>query len=159
VLLEHWYYLCPRCGHFGLTLSAEAALPALLVTNRRRSVLSYAIRRTPPSGVNTKLFDHLECQRLVEADYLPTPQEEAENLIRWIGARLSGPGENISIHVARDFGVVGAQSAASMRFVITGLETSGLLQCQHNIDGTSFISSPRRGTWVFGQHFHPACTS
>ncbi|MGH9894822.1 MAG: hypothetical protein ACREA0_23155, partial [bacterium] len=86
---EKVYFSCPRCGLFGLAAHAElVALPALLTTPRKRAVLSYVIsRKTLPArpGTLTTVFDAEECERIIKADYLPTPQEQGENVIRWIG--------------------------------------------------------------------------
>ena len=59
---------CPRCGHFGLTLAAEIALPDLLTTPRKEAVLSYGIRKTPRLtglGSPTRVFDADECKKLL----------------------------------------------------------------------------------------------
>src|SRR5947207_44030 len=79
------YFNCPKCGLFGLTRSAEAALPGLLTDSRKGAILSYAISRAQHQGPDTKLFDPALCKRIVETGSLPTPQEQADNLIRWIG--------------------------------------------------------------------------
>src|SRR5438046_9797872 len=112
---EKVYYVCPRCGIFGLTAHAEIiALAELLTTPRTRSVLSYAINsRTRPQqpGDNTLLFDAEECKRIIAADYLPTPQEQGESLVRWLGNNLSGP-RNLSTgmrHGIREFTVAGVR--------------------------------------------------
>jgi hypothetical protein len=150
--MDNLYCDCPRCGAFGLTYRAEAALPELLTTPRRMSVLSYAIRRTPPSGLKTTLFDHLECKRLVEADYLPTPQEQAENLVRWLGDNLAGPGETLRISFPGDGARLGAQSRASFHFIVKGLEASGLLEVQSAfIDGSSEVTLSFAGWERFEQ--------
>ncbi len=91
------YYQCPKCGQFGLTASAEAQLFNLLATPRNESVLSYAISKAPRTGPDTPVFDFEDCNKIVEADFLPTPQEQAENLIRWLGDHLGGPGEMLHL--------------------------------------------------------------
>lgn len=126
------YFTCPRCGIFGLTAHAElTALPNLLTTPRRRSVLSYAInRRTRPPrpGANTTVFDAEECERIIKADYLPTPQEQAENLIRWLGDNLSGPGDELLIAYGQHGAATGALSEEGFDFIVDGLTDSNILK-------------------------------
>jgi hypothetical protein len=122
------FFDCPRCGLFGLTYHAEtAALPSLLATPRKRSVLSYAISRTPRTGPNTTVFDAEQCERIVKADYLPTPQEQAENLVRLLGDHLSGPGQRLRITFPEHATIIGALSSEGFFFIVQGLMSSGLL--------------------------------
>ena len=115
------FFNCPQCGLFGLTRDAEAALPDLLTAPRKAAILSYAIRRTAPRGRETTVFDAEQCKRIVEGDYLPTPQEQADNLVRWLGDHLSGPGDTIKVSHANQGGFVGTQSAAGFVFIVEGL--------------------------------------
>jgi len=131
------YFDCPRCGLFGLTGSAEALLPGLLTDRRKAAILSYVISRMQRRGPDTILLDSLLCQRIVETGVLPTPQEQAENLIRWLGTNLPGPGEPITISFAAHGAILGVQSESGFFFVVNGLITLGLLQGLQFPDGHS----------------------
>lgn len=123
------YFTCPQCGIFGLTAHAEIVAPRdLLTTPRKRSVLSYAISKTQRAGPNTPVFDAEECERIVKADYLPTPQEQAENLVRWLGNNLAGPGDELIVSFSHHGSAVGALSEDGFDFVVQGLTGQGLLQ-------------------------------
>ena len=89
------YFDCPRCGLFGLTRPAALTLDTLLTDARKKAVLSYGIRHTPRRGPDTTVFDPEACKKIVDAGVLLTPQEQADNLIRWLGTNLPGPGERI----------------------------------------------------------------
>jgi hypothetical protein len=110
---------------------AEFTLPTLLTNPRKAAVLSYAIRRTPPRGRDTTVFDAETCKKIVEQDFLPTPQEQAENLIRWLGANLPGPGEVVIVSFDVHGAVVGVQSKPGFVFVVNGLVASGLLEVRN----------------------------
>jgi hypothetical protein len=148
---ERIYFECPRCGLFGLTRSAESTLPGLLTDARRKATLSYAIRRTAPQGPETNLFDSAVCKRLVETGSLPTPQEQAENFIRWLGANLPGPGETVVVDFADHGAILGAQSRPGFFFVLDGLIRSGLLQGQHYLGGKSDVTLTFAGWERFEQ--------
>ena len=134
------YFNCPRCGLFGLTRSAEATLPSLLADRRKAAILSYGISRTQRHGPDTLLLDFDLCKKIVETGTLPTPQEQAENLIRWLGANLPGPGEEIRISFDEHGAIIGAQSDSGFHFVVNGLMTAGLLMGQHLLDGHSDVT-------------------
>ena len=121
---ERVYFDCPQCGLFGLTFHAHQALPELLTSARKAAVLSYAIRKTPRSGVDTKLFDQEQCKKLVDADELPTPQEQGDNLIRWLGEHLPGPGSYMALPSPD---VIEALSQSGLVFVVQQLLESDVL--------------------------------
>ncbi len=133
------YFKCPRCGLFGLTSTAEATLANLLDTPRKAAVLSYAIRQTRPAGRDTPVFDPDACKKVVEEGFLPTPHEQADHLIRWLGEHQSGPGESIRISFETVAAVIGALSFKAYRFVLAGLVTSGFVQELEFTDGTSDV--------------------
>ena len=125
------YFDCPRCGLFGLTRAAEVTLPGLLTDRRKAAILSYVISRTESKGPDTFLLDSDLCKKIIETGTLPTPQEQAENLIRWLGANLQGPGETLQISFVEHGAIIGARSESGFLFVVNGLMTSGLLVGQH----------------------------
>src|SRR5262249_10281483 len=119
---------CPRCGLFGLTDTAEAMLPSLLTDRRKAAILSHFIRAKQGQGPDTLLLNALLCRKIIENGTLPTPQEQAENLIRWLGANLPGPGEEVRIAFAQHGASIGTLSPEGFHFVVQGLMNSGLLQ-------------------------------
>ena len=127
------YFDCPRCGLFGLTGTAEAILPGLLTDRRKAAILSYFIRGKQRQGPDTLLLGSDLCKRVVETGTLPTPQEQAENLIRWLGANLPGPGERVQVNFAEHGAIIGAQTPDGFHFVVRGLIASGLLEGDHHL--------------------------
>jgi hypothetical protein len=123
------YFQCPRCGQFGLTADAEARLPNLLAgSGRNAAILSYAIsKRQSSPGYNTFLLDFEQAKNFIEAGVLPTPQEQADNLIRFLGDSLSGPGESIEIAFQSHGKILDTPTADAFGFVVAGLLDSGVL--------------------------------
>lgn len=79
---------CPRCGKFALTRTAIAALPSKLREGKHRAaMMSHAIRRMQrtSSGNRLHVFDSNELSTFWDRGRLPTPQEQADYLILWIG--------------------------------------------------------------------------
>ena len=144
---EHYgeaiYYKCPRCGHFGLTPDADFTISdSLLTTPRKRSILSYAIRNTPHgrAGTPTRVFSREDCKRIVEAGFLPTPQEQGENLIRWLGDNLPGAGHKVRIAFDKLGLTIGTQSAEGFNFVVEGLIGDGLLSGSQTLDASATVT-------------------
>lgn len=154
--MDNIYFGCPRCGLFGLTHAAVATLRGLPAgSGRKAAVLSYAIRTTPRHSLKTIVFDEADCTRLIETGYVPTPQEQGENLIRWLGDRLFGPGQMLTITFDEVGPVIGAQTEEGFSFVLSGLMASRLLTGQvsfkdYNVtlsfEGWERFEQLRRGT-------------
>jgi len=70
---------------------------------------------------------------------LPTPAEQANNLILWLGDELAGrEGEQHSIDGNRDYSRVGGSSARSLQFLSRELQRTGLLQSPRDESGLEF---------------------
>lgn len=79
---------CPRCGTFALTGTAIATLPSKFrELPLRRALMSHTLRRMQrnSSGGRRHIFDSDELPTFWRQGHLPTPQEQADYLILWIG--------------------------------------------------------------------------
>ena len=136
---------CPRCGRFHLTGTREVTLPGLLQKRpEMRSALSHRIQRM--QSQSSTGYPRVESQliTLVEKDpSLPSPAEQADNLILWIGDRLTGrEGEQVPIHHNRDYARVGGSGPASMVYLLTELGRRKLIE-NANLGATQFESAAR----------------
>jgi hypothetical protein len=78
---------CSRCGSFALSGSAEAALDGLLAeVPMRRSLMSHTLRKMQrPGNQHLHIIISDELPTFWNNARLPTPLEQADNLILWIG--------------------------------------------------------------------------
>lgn len=130
---------CPRCGRFALTIEAHHDLDSYIRNDRQRFAFSHAIRRSQ-STRPFPAFRSAQVERIAKDAYLPTPREQADLLIRWLGDNLPGPGRIIEVN-PRDHGaVIGAASDAGFMFVVRGIMEDGLA------DGGSKRWEPAPGT-------------
>jgi hypothetical protein len=77
---------CARCGRFALTDSLAQDLPDFFKKNRRRAALmSHTIRRMQRDDGSVVTIVPDEVESYWKRDRLPTPMEQADELILWIG--------------------------------------------------------------------------
>ena len=84
---------CPRCGSFALAGSAESALEGLLAEiPLRRSLMSHTLRRMQrPDQKHLRIITSDELPTFWREERLPSPLEQADNLILWIGDNQTAP--------------------------------------------------------------------
>jgi len=130
-------YDCVHCGRFGLTRPAERRLagspdefPA-----RRRAILSHAIRRAQVGQDEPPLLGSDVVERIISDDFLPTPQEQADNLLLWVGGHLPGPGEHVVLSFDEHGAIVGSQSIDGFRFILNGLAEAKQINWDQNLVG------------------------
>jgi hypothetical protein len=90
---DHVRYDCSRCSSFVVTGTAEVTLPGLLTDfPLRRSLMSHTLRRMQPRGTKTlKLIKSDDLPTFWRPDRLPTPQQQADYLILWLGDNQETP--------------------------------------------------------------------
>jgi nucleoside 2-deoxyribosyltransferase len=106
-------FKCPRCGTFALTNSAIATLPSRFrELPIRRAIMSHTLRRMQRHANNEQrhIFDSQELDTLWKGR-LPTPQEQAEYFILWIGDSQSTPFEWVEATPTEIAATVGAALA------------------------------------------------
>jgi hypothetical protein len=100
-----WNYDCPRCGQFVVSDSLIHGDVAAL-SAKQRAVLSHRLRRqqragsAPPSILKNNLPQ--------AHDPLPTPAEQADNLILWIGDHQPSPAKYANVPVSELSAWIGA---------------------------------------------------
>lgn len=90
-------YDCPVCGHFSIKKLALHNLRSESRDERTSAVISHAIRRmqkqTSWPEIDTKMLD-----TILQDNELPSPIEQADNLIMLIGDKIKIPGEYIILN-------------------------------------------------------------
>lgn len=133
-------FACDHCGKFTLDGTAVGLLPSELGDSvRKRAVLSHAIAKASASQEWPR-FSYAQCKRILHANYLPTPQEQANFFIRHVGETLAhveqGPGDALAFRFESAGAVVGAQSEKGFEFIVGGLVRDGFLEAERRPDGS-----------------------
>jgi hypothetical protein len=104
------FYNCKRCG--GFVLQDELNDGKLKdLSNRQRSILSHRLRRmqrskAPPPEILGSLLPKAD-------DPLPSPAEQADSLILWIGDHQDSPAEALNVSLPDVSAYIGAAIAGS----------------------------------------------
>lgn len=113
-------YDCPRCGQFTLCGTLADGFPGTFLDGHRRAVLSYRLRTMQGSKSVSLVADELQSLRL--DDPLPSPPEQVDRLVIWVGDHQCSPGRSTEVPVPAIEAWIGAQIATN-----DGSELSWLL--------------------------------
>lgn len=90
-------YNCDRCGKFVLCGPLANGLSNSYFTLRRRAVMSHRLRCMQPTDGRFVLVLENELPTFQLDGSLPSPAEQVDRLILWIGDNQPSPGENAKI--------------------------------------------------------------
>ncbi len=106
---------CPRCGDFHLTRDGYSFLINKKLNQSERNILSYWVRnksREAEQANNSENF-----KNALDEAYLPSPNEQADNLLVWISDRTANMGDYVYIDpyvTGSDIGAFGFNSCAAI---------------------------------------------
>lgn len=129
---------CGRCGLFFLSYEALQDMPGILAGDTDRIArAAYGVRRMqrgrqPPFLMREQIANML-------ATPLPSVAEQANNLVRWLGENLNGPGESESINSDTYQFIIGARTPNGLDLIVGHLFEAHILSGNHTkfLDGTS----------------------
>jgi hypothetical protein len=108
-------YDCARCGKFVLCGTVANGFSDSFMTLRRRTVLSHRLRRMQrPDGTPVPIYEG-ELGTFNLDDPLPSPKQQANNLIRWIGNNQSSPATALEILEQEVSAWIGAPITSNFR--------------------------------------------
>ncbi len=138
-------YNCPNCGKFVL----EKPNPFLLKAQKKENpkaaaILSYSIRKMQ---IPDRLpgIDALRIKDILKNTKLPTPAEQADNLILWLGDNTEDPGGEKAISAKKHQAIIGAISHANVEYVLKSLFEEGLLEKVRAKDQVTWAKLSFRG--------------
>ena len=130
-------YDCPLCGPFVASNQLLPALPDLLKEDEdtKRVLLSYKVRKMQRE--NGPPFLSTDIVKEILKGSLPSPFEQVDNLVLWLGTQLKGCGETLSIQWTKHQSIVGSRNPAGFAFVLEYLIDSHLLTGNVRKDGSA----------------------
>ena len=156
-------YSCVRCGDFHVQYNFGHRLPGLLNNdNRQIAVLSHWIRtryetikEEPPDeqyfrktiDLDTELIDK------IIKNPPPTPTEQADNIIRWLGENIEAPGESLQLEPAKHQSIMGAITKNGFMLVIEHLIDAGIIQGNLTLDPSAEVTFSFEGLQYYEVSF------
>jgi len=126
---------CPVCGQFALLgMLVHAVVLPLKPRSLESAVLSHAIRRMQRKNAQGvpewPMFALDDVNQIITDARLPSPAEQADNFITWLGDNLDGAGAVVTVTYDNLKAVVGARTGEGVAFIVLTLLDKGLIDCQ-----------------------------
>lgn len=145
------YFDCTHCGKYKIDRDALDDWPSYATKKPELGeILSHLTRRVQLS-TDTKWvhIDSDKIEKIIESGSLPTPQEQAEYLLHWLGTNLSGPGVTINFTLEEHGAIIGAKSLVGLNFIVSGLLEEGLITQTIGRNGTKYATLTFKGWHKF----------
>jgi hypothetical protein len=81
---------CPDCGNFAVSGTAVTVLPGLIGDDKRKAALISHMLRRMQAADRWPLLSSDVAEKILQTESLPTPEVQADNLIRWLGDNSPG---------------------------------------------------------------------
>ena len=126
-----WYFPCPNCGDYIVESGPYITLKDDDHSQRERAILAHEIWKMHKNEKVPKL-DKRRFDNIRENCTLPSPAEQADNLILWLGDELmeQGHGKYIELNSYVLRGRIGAQDNQGSYFIIKSVQEKGLLDVE-----------------------------
>jgi hypothetical protein len=126
---DYHIYDCPNCGKFKVSGSVLRNSESESIGGDRvkASIISHTIRRQQRQGFLPELSTY-SIESIIKNVSIPTPPQQADNFIIWLGNRIKDPGVFIPIEQDKIIAIIGAMSGKGIRFVMDSLSNKNLLE-------------------------------
>jgi len=118
------HIVCLRCGEYHLTGGAQSRLQ--YQDPKARAVLSHAVRRLQESSSSPPLVTEELAHHLLQSGSLPSPAQQAENFILWLGQKSRSLGDAILLETTPLTAIIGALSESGVQFLLNELRNQNL---------------------------------
>jgi hypothetical protein len=118
---------CPRCLRYTLTGTARTVLTRGGYSNVAHARLSHSVYRMASGGKRPKLNNEL-IQNILKDPALPSPAEQLDYLITWIGNVQKYPGARADVDPST-VSAIGAVDFSRLAFVAGEALKRGLIDC------------------------------
>ncbi len=126
---DYKVYECPNCGVFKISGDVvRNSEPEWIGGDKvKASIVSHTIRRQQRQGFIPELTTY-SIENIIKNVTIPTPKQQADNFIIWLGNHLEDPGEFVQIEQDKIIALIGAISGRGIRFILDYLINEGFLE-------------------------------
>ena len=133
-------YECPRCGNFVLSYHNNVDLQQTFVyakangeEDEKRAIISHAIRNMQKEDAWPTLKGDL-IEAILKRS-LPTPSEQKDIFIRWVGDNIKAGGDYIKVNSFSILAIIGARTLKEFYFILDHLKKEGLIESKTVVGG------------------------
>jgi len=120
---------CPRCQPYRLGYGAQLLLTTIAAESEIRPALTFRLRRMSRSSHRPMpMLTREMVDAIIASPSLPTPAEQADHFVVWLGSRINSPGQYATVRFQHDWPAIGARTEAGARFIAMSLVENHLLQ-------------------------------
>jgi hypothetical protein len=119
---------CARCGNFGVSGTAAVVLPGLIDRDKRKAALIAHMLSRMQASDKCPLLSSDVAEKILRTESLPTPEVQADNLVRWLGDNSPEPGEPIELDPVRLSATIGVITKTGFDFIVSGLQDAQLIE-------------------------------
>lgn len=138
---------CPNCGNYRVSGSLAVRLEVDLADDEiKRALISHRVRQMQrsegePPLLTTYLFD-----RIVGTEALPTPNEQIDLMMQYLGANSLSPQQRLQFNPSIHNAVIGAIGGDGLHYIAAALEQLDLVTVsRHTMDGSFEINLTMAG--------------
>jgi len=134
------HYSCQRCGDYSVEYDLCSILPQLLNNDIKKiAVLSHwirirheAIAKEPPDEhfFRKTITLNAELVNSIIKNPPPSPAEQADKFVLWLGSKVPAPGEEILVRPSTHQAIMGAETPKGFALVIWHLFDAGIVTGQ-----------------------------
>ena len=135
-------YECPTCGSFRIhTATEHFVLRKINGDPIKSAILSHSLRKMQLHTEWPIIYRDI-AKQILNNNRLPSPAEQAENLIIWLGDTSDSPGDKKDVfHTEQYRSIIGAVTNDNFTFILNHLTNDGLIQeSELNEYGTCHIT-------------------
>jgi hypothetical protein len=146
------YVNCSITGQFEITGTALAMLGAMSAEQKKVHLLNHYIwRGQRPDSI--LVIDSETLKRVLESQSLPSPEEQAANLVRFLGDTLAelDPGRELQLNPKRAAAIIGASSTSGAAWIARELEALGYVRRESKALGIFAAGLTLRGWDEYGR--------
>lgn len=123
-------YDCPRCGEFSLTGTVVGIIGEKMAEfSNGPAKLSHVLRKMSKREPRV-LIDSVSLKHILQQTELPSPQEQLENLILWLGDHLTSPSAEVHVEGLALIAELGAVTIGDVGYVVEHAVSVGLVDGQ-----------------------------
>ncbi len=126
-------YECPRCGKYFMSANTEKMIRGDTYNEEEIAILSHSIQKM--QGQDSLCSINPDVIKAILKQSLPTPAEQKDIFIRWIGDNIKAGGDYVRVYKYSIIAIIGARTNTEFGFIFDYLKTKGVVKNKTVVGG------------------------